>query len=74
MKNSTLILLGLVGFGIYWYMKKQKETSDATVLSPTQPIAPDLSNDKFFNTVPSETNIKYTISGFRKIGKIPNTI
>lgn len=74
MKNSTLILLGLVGVGIYLYLKNKKATENAVVLSQTKPIEPDLSDMKKVAFEDSSVNIKFAINGMRKIGKIPNTI
>jgi hypothetical protein len=88
MKNSTLILLGLVGVGVYLYLrnKKTNQTYFPTAPNPAAPVnytgAPAV--DQFGvelpqtldakNMVAETYNVRYAISGYKKIGKIPNTI
>lgn len=90
MKNSTLILLGLVGVGIYLYMRNKKASAQyyPTAPNPAAPVndtgVPPVSStgqeiaqtlDAKGNVVESY-NVHYAISGYKKkkIGKIPNTI
>jgi lipopolysaccharide export system protein LptC len=72
--NSTLILLLLAGFGIYWYYKhKNKPTVTNVTNNNTSTVAQDTSM-----VMPSieqgDVNIRYTINGFKKFGNVPNTI
>jgi hypothetical protein len=64
MKNSTLIVLGLIGIGLYLYLKKQSVpvVDLATNLPPATP------SSSLINTDPYLINVKKTL------GKIPNTI
>jgi hypothetical protein len=89
MKNSTLILLGLVGVGIYLYMRNKKASAQfyPTAPNPAAPKndtgVPPVSNtgeeiaqtlDAKGNVIESY-NVRYAISGYKKkLGKIPNTI
>ena len=87
MKNSTLILLGLVGVGVYLYLrnKKANQTFIPTAPNPAAPV-----NDTGAKNVDSlgveipQTldykgaevyNVKFAINGYKKkLGRIPNTI
>jgi len=74
MKQRDLLILALVGLGLYWYFKK-KNTPVATNVEPqnTSNVAPDTS--LVMPTVnAADVNVKYTINGFRKFGNVPNTI
>jgi hypothetical protein len=72
--NSTLILLLLAGFGIYWYYKKQKPTTvNNTSNTYNNTIAPDTSM-AVPNKTESDVNIRYTINGMKKYINCPNTI
>lgn len=89
MKNRTLILLGLVGVGIYLYMRSKKQMTSNTpaALNPAAPV-----NDTGARNVDStgveiaqsldtkggtgdNYNVRFAINGYRKkLGNIPNTI
>jgi len=98
MKNSTLILLGLVGVGVYLYLRNRNAnqpyfptapnpaTPNPAAINPAAPInntgVPE-NIDSFGKELPqtldaknyvSTYNVKYAIAGYKKIGKIPNTI
>ena len=98
MKNSTLILLGLVGVGVYLYLRNKNAnqpyfptapnpaTPNPAAINPAAPInntgVPE-NIDSFGKELPqtldaknyvSTYNVKYAIAGYKKIGKIPNTI
>jgi hypothetical protein len=98
MKNSTLILLGLVGVGVYLYLRNKNanqpyfptapnpSTPNPAAINPAAPInntgVPE-NIDNFGKELPqtldaknyvSTYNVKYAIAGYKKIGKIPNTI
>lgn len=87
MKNSTLILLGLVGVGIYLYMRNKK----ASTFYPTAPNPAAPVNDTGAKNVDStgveiaqtldykgsvdNYNVRFSMNGFKKkLGQIPNTI
>ena len=90
MKNSTLILLGLVGVGVYLYLrnKKANQTFFPTAPNPAAPVndtgvppvdqngieLPQTLDAK--NMIAAESyNVRFAINGYKKkIGKIPNTI
>jgi len=83
MKNNTLIILGLIGIGLYLYLKKQTPTLDLTTnLPPATPssslINPDpLAPENLAKRVQplDDLNLKFALSGVRsRLGKIPNTI
>ena len=81
MKNNTLIILGLIGIGLYLYLKKQAPvvanlTSNLPPATPTSslvnpdPLAPENQKQAL-----DDLNLKFALSGVRrKLGKIPNTI
>ena len=85
MKNSTLIVLGLIGVGLYLYYKKQSApvVADLTNLPPAtpssslvnpDPYAPE-NNVKQATSTDESINFKFALSGMnRRFGKIPNTI
>jgi hypothetical protein len=108
MKNSTLILLGLVGVGVYLYLRNRNANQPYFPTAPN-PAAPSPAASKFTASSPaainpaapinntgvpenidsfgkelpqtldaknyvSTYNIRYAIAGYKKIGKIPNTI
>jgi hypothetical protein len=69
--NSTLILLVLAGFGIYWYWKNKKSP---VVVEQTSAAATDTSLVE--TTMPeADYNVKFVINGMKKkLGNVPNTI
>jgi len=81
MKNNTLIILGLIGIGLYLYLKKQAPvvanlTSNLPPATPTSslinpdPLAPENRKQAL-----DDFNFKFALNGVnRKLGKIPNTI
>ena len=82
MKNSTLILIGLIGVGLYLYLKKQKpNVADLTVtnLPPSTPNSGVMQTNVETQTATSASgetyNVHFQLNGVnRKLGKIPNTI
>ena len=90
MKNSTLILLGLVGVGVYLYLrnKKANQTYFPTAPNPAAPVndtgvPPNISStgEEIPQTLDYKGgsaevyNVRFAMSGYRKkLGKIPNTI
>lgn len=88
MKNSTLILLGLVGVGVYLYLRNKKANQPyfPTAPNPVAPVndtgvPPNISStgEELPQTLDAKNyistyNVRYAIAGYKKIGKIPNTI
>jgi len=74
MKQKDLLIWLLVGYGIYWFIKK-KNTPVATTAAPqnTSSVAPDTSLD-MPKVDASDVNVKFAINGLRKFGNVPNTI
>ena len=86
MKKDNTILLLLAGFGIYWFFFRKKSPMDmvsipsgevsnvppATPFTPLEGgvVLPDTGSVK---SVP-EYKAHFSISGMKKLGKVPNTI
>jgi hypothetical protein len=68
MKNKNLIILALIGLGIYWYMRKKPP-----VVANKSTVAPDTSN-VVSDVASADVNIKFAINGLKKFGNVPNTI
>jgi len=76
MKKETLLLLGVVGLALYLYYKNKKVVivpNDTTAANPNVPV-----ND---TGVPKEQRLDqnsyrayFSLSGYKKLGNIPNTI
>ena len=84
MKKETLLLLGIVGLGLYLYYRNKKSVNNTSVSAES--ISPDVPvND---TGVPKEQMLDargqvmdvnsyrayFSLSGTNKLGKIPNTI
>jgi hypothetical protein len=67
MKNTNLILLALVGIGVYLYLKNKPNIINKST------VAPDTSGVKSTVT-PADVDIKFSINGMRKLGNVPNII
>ena len=89
MKNSTLILLGLVGVGVYLYLRNQKASpiNYPTAPNPAAPVNDtgvpktdsngiELAQTLDYKGNPADIyNVRFSINGFKKkLGQIPNTI
>ena len=94
MKKDTLILLGLVGIGLYLYYRNKKssviETDKRikpTAINPNSPenntgvIDIDKTGAPIVQTLDARGNVNmnqisahFSLSGYRKLGSIPNTI
>ena len=89
MKNSTLILLGLVGVGIYLYYKNKNKVNSPFYPTAPNPAAPvndtgvppvTSTGEEIAQTLDAKGNIvdtynvRFSLNGIKKIGKIPNTI
>jgi len=77
MKKETLLLLGIVGLGLYLYYRNKKSViipGNSTATIPNVPV-----ND---TGVPIEQKLDandsyrayFSLSGYKKLGNIPNTI
>jgi len=84
MKKETLILLGIVGLGLYLYYRK-KGTTTAQINYPTAPNPAAPSNDTgvpIVQTLDANNQLiadnsyraHFSLSGYKKLGNIPNTI
>ena len=84
MKKETLILLGIVGLGLYLYYRK-KSTTTATLNYPTatNPVAPvNETGVPVVQTLDAAAQLiadnnyraHFSLSGYKKLGNIPNTI
>ena len=89
--NQTLLILGIVGVGLYlYYRNKNKvltQTDYPTAPNPAAPInntgiqnidktgAPILQTlDIRGNAVENQVSAHFSLSGYKKLGTIPNTI
>jgi hypothetical protein len=67
MKNTNLILLALVGIGVYLYLKNKPNIVNSNTVSPdTSGVKPTVT--------PADVDIKFSINGMRKLGNVPNII
>jgi hypothetical protein len=77
MKKETLVLLGIIGLGYYLYYRHKKSmnvpNNVPTSVNPNAPV-----ND---TGVPNEQRLDsnsyrayFSLSGYKKLGNIPNTI
>jgi hypothetical protein len=73
MKNSTLIVLGLIGVGLYLFLKNKKPNVADLTVTNLPPQTPDNSLVTASST-DNKYNVHFALNGMRKIGKIPNTI
>jgi len=86
MKKETLILLGIVGVGLYLYYRNKSKGSASTKTDyPTapNPVAPvnetgvpivqtlDINNQAILD---NSYRAHFSLSGYKKLGNIPNTI
>jgi hypothetical protein len=82
MKKDTLFLLGLVGLGLYLYYRHKKPVIQDKTASNTNPATPvnetgvpivqtlDVQNQPIDN----DYRAYFSLSGYKKLGNIPNTI
>ena len=84
MKKETLILLGIVGIGLYLYYKNKNNVT-AQPNNPTAPNPAAPSNDTgkpivqtldVASQIIADNNYRahFSLSGYKKLGNIPNTI
>jgi hypothetical protein len=84
MKNNTLVILGLIGIGLYLYLRKQAPvqldlttnlppaTPESRLVNP-DPLAPENVTRRIQPL--DDLNLRFALSGVRRnLGKIPNTI
>jgi hypothetical protein len=83
-KNGLLILLGIVGLGLYLYYRK-KGSATALLNYPTAPNPAAPSNDTGVPVVQvldannqliadNSYRAHFSLSGHKKLGNVPNTI
>ena len=69
MKNKDILIIALIGYGIYWYFKSKKTpvaTSDNAVAPDTSMVMP--------TTTAADYNVKFAIGKLKQFGNVPNTI
>ncbi len=84
MKKETLILLGIVGVGLYlYYRNKSSVTAQTNYPTAPNPVAPvnetgvpivqtlDINNQAILD---NSYRAHFSLSGYKKLGNIPNTI
>jgi len=94
MKKETLILLGIVGLGLYLYYRNKNASASVlteriapTSVNPNSPVnntgvqtidttgAPILQTlDARGNVIDNQVQAHFSLSGYKKLGSIPNTI
>jgi hypothetical protein len=77
MKKETLLLLGIIGLGYYLYFRNKKSMN----VSNNTPTATDPNAPVNDTGVPNEQRLDqnsyrayFSLSGYKKLGNIPNTI
>jgi hypothetical protein len=83
MKKDTLFLLGLVGLGLYlYYRKKSNITFKNAYPTAPNPVIPQNETgvpipqtlDKSYTNANDYQRAYFSLSGYKKLGNIPNTI
>lgn len=69
MKNKNILILALIGYGLYWYFKKK----NTPVVTNVSPVTPDTSS-VMPTVATADVNVRYAITGLKKFGNVPNTI
>jgi hypothetical protein len=82
MKKETLLLLGIIGLGYYLYYKNRKTIVQNTTATATNPATPvnetgvpiPQTLDTRFQANDLDYRAYFSLSGYKKLGNIPNTI
>jgi hypothetical protein len=82
MKKDTLVLLGIIGIGLYLYYRNKKTIPQVTTASAPNPSIPVNETGKPIVQTLDERNqlvdldyrAYFSLSGYKKLGNIPNTI
>ena len=92
MKKNTLLLLCVVGLGLYLYYRNKNKSVYTNTIAPTSvdpnnpvnstgiqqldyagtPIVQTL--DARANIIDNQVRARFSLSGYKKLGQIPNTI
>ena len=84
MKKETLILLGIIGLGYYLYYRNKKtmpKDTSASAINPSIPVnqtgtptVREQTLDERKQLVDLDYRAYFSLSGYKKLGNIPNTI
>jgi hypothetical protein len=87
MKKETLILLGIVGVGLYLYYRNKNKittvTNNSTAINPSAPsnntgvpsvIIPQTLDANAQILADNSYTAHFSLSGYKRLGNIPNTI
>jgi hypothetical protein len=81
MKNKNLIFLLIAGYGLYLLLRKKAPATTIDLTSATAPatpysrlINPDPLAPENIKTSSDPINIRFSLNGVNKMGKVPNTI
>jgi hypothetical protein len=76
-----LIFLLLAGYGLYLLLRKKAPASTIDLTSATAPATPfssldnvNLDDSRNIKSTSDDLNIKFSLNGMKKLGKVPNTI
>jgi len=82
MKKETLLLLGIIGLGYYLYYRNKKsivQDKYPTAPNPSVPVNEtgvpiEQTLDKAYSSANDIQRAYFSLSGYKKLGNIPNTI
>jgi hypothetical protein len=82
MKKETLILLGIIGLGYYLYYRNKKTNVpgvNASALNPAIPVNEtgvpiNQTLDAKNQAIDYDYRAYFSLSGYKKLGNVPNTI
>lgn len=82
MKKDTLLILGIVGIGLYLYYRNKKSIVQDKSVTTTNPSTPvnetgvpiEQTLDRKFQANDLDYRAYFSLSGYKKLGNIPNTI
>jgi hypothetical protein len=82
MKKDTLLILGIVGIGLYLYYRNKKSIVQDKSVTTTNPSTPvnetgvpiEQTLDTRFQANDLDYRAYFSLSGYKKLGNIPNTI
>jgi len=82
MKKDTLLILGIVGIGLYLYYRNKKSIVQDKIVTTTNPSTPvnetgvpiEQTLDTRFQANDLDYRAYFSLSGYKKLGNIPNTI
>lgn len=82
MKKDTLLILGIVGIGLYLYFRNKKSIVQDKSVTATNPSTPvnetgvpiEQTLDTRFQANDLDYRAYFSLSGYKKLGNIPNTI